>query len=199
MTVSLTIVYKPCKISGPRRASQGLRSCDGSDGYHQIRRADPRRGLRAFPENMAAQGPRGAAPVSRTSGAVPAVSFATLLRSRAMPSLTERRRLALTFAYSLMQLHESPWLSGKWENKRMHFFHTASGGFDLERSFLCASFDQFAQEPQPGDLDPFHRNAGILRLGILLIDSQVEVPRQFPRRERPHERPAHTEYRHRGR
>lgn len=102
--------------------------------------------------------------------AAPAVSFEALLRSRSMPSLAERRRLALTFAYSFMQLHESPWLSDQWAGKRVHFFHTASGGLDLERPFLSATFDQFPLGPEPADLDRFHRNLGILRLGILLIE-----------------------------
>lgn len=102
--------------------------------------------------------------------AAPAVSFEALLRSRSMPSLAERRRLALTFAYSLMQLHESPWLSDQWEGKRVHFFYTATGGLDLGRPFLSATFDQFPRGPEPADLDRFHRNLGILRLGILLIE-----------------------------
>lgn len=101
--------------------------------------------------------------------AVPPISFETLL-SQPMPSLIERRRLALTFAYSLMQLHESPWLSGQWEKKRVHFFRMASGVPDLKRPFLSASFDQFPQGPEPVDLSRFHRNSGILRLGILLIE-----------------------------
>lgn len=99
----------------------------------------------------------------------PAISFEALM-SQSKPSLIERRRLALTFAYSLMQLHESPWLSGQWDKKRVHFFRMASGYPDLERPFLSASFDQFPQGPEPVYLDHFHRNSGILRLGILLIE-----------------------------
>lgn len=99
----------------------------------------------------------------------PTISFETLL-GQPMPSLIERRRLALTFAYSLMQLHESPWLSGQWEKKRVHFFRMVSGATDLERPFLSASFDQFPRGPEPVDLGRFHRNSGILRLGILLIE-----------------------------
>lgn len=101
--------------------------------------------------------------------AVPPISFENLL-NQPMPSLIERRRLALTFAYSLMQLHESPWLSGQWEKKRVHFFRMASGAPDLKRPFLSASFDQFPRGPEPVDLSRFHRNSGILRLGILLIE-----------------------------
>ncbi|KAJ0115202.1 hypothetical protein J7T55_001612 [Diaporthe amygdali] len=107
--------------------------------------------------------------------AFPAISFETLL-SRPMPSLIERRRLALTFAYSFMQLYESPWLSGQWEKKRMHFFRMASGDPDLKRPFLSASFDQFPCGPEPVDLRRFHRNSGILRLGILLIEVHIWKP-----------------------
>lgn len=52
----------------------------------------------------------------------------------------------------------------------MHFFPTESGEIDLGQPYLNASFDQFPQGPEPLNQNCFHRNSGILRLGILLIE-----------------------------
>lgn len=100
-----------------------------------------------------------------------AVSFQDALKKDS-PTLIEKRRLALTFAYSLMQLHESPWFSSQWESHRMHFLPTGSpnGEVNLEKPFLSASFDHVPQGPEPVGQGCFHRNSGILRLGILLIE-----------------------------
>ena len=102
--------------------------------------------------------------------AKPAASLDMLLQSCAAPSLVERRRLALVLACSLLQLHESPWLSEQWDKNRLHFFYTATGGLDLRRPYISISFDQFPSAGEPPNLDRFHRNPGILKLGILLIE-----------------------------
>jgi hypothetical protein len=86
------------------------------------------------------------------------------------PPLIERRRLALIFAYSLFQLHESPWLSKHWDKDRIYFFYNATGKVDLQRPYLSTAFDDLPQHAEPVDLNRFHRNLGILRVGILLIE-----------------------------
>ncbi|KAH6995388.1 hypothetical protein EDB80DRAFT_161715 [Ilyonectria destructans] len=100
----------------------------------------------------------------------PTTTFQVILQGCNTPSLIERRRLALTFAYSLFQLHESPWLSQHWDKDRIHFFHNSTGMPDLHRPYLSTSFDDFPTGGEPTDLNRFHRNLGILRLGILLIE-----------------------------
>lgn len=87
-----------------------------------------------------------------------------------MPSLLKRRKLAKIFAYSLFQLHESPWLSGQWDKDHIHFFFTDQGEPDLDRPFLSASFDKFPSGSEPTNRHCFHPNLGILKLGILLIE-----------------------------
>ncbi|KAK7415018.1 hypothetical protein QQZ08_012458 [Neonectria magnoliae] len=100
----------------------------------------------------------------------PATTFQMMLQTYHTPSLIERRRLALIFAHSLFQLHESPWLSEHWAKDRIHFFYNSMGNLDLHRPYLSTSFDDFPLSGEPTDLNRFHRNLGILRLGILLIE-----------------------------
>jgi hypothetical protein len=100
----------------------------------------------------------------------PATTFEIMLKACKPPPLIERRRLALIFAYSLFQLHESPWLSKHWDKDRIYFFYNATGKVDLQRPYLSTSFDDLPQHAEPVDLNRFHRNLGILRVGILLIE-----------------------------
>ncbi|KAH6887610.1 hypothetical protein B0T10DRAFT_73730 [Thelonectria olida] len=100
----------------------------------------------------------------------PETTFQMMLKGCNTPSLIERRRLALIFAYSLFQLHESPWLSQHWDKDRIHFFYNSTGILDLHRPYLSTSFDDVPSGGEPTDLNRFHRNLGILRLGILLIE-----------------------------
>ncbi|KAF2198218.1 hypothetical protein GQ43DRAFT_465793 [Delitschia confertaspora ATCC 74209] len=100
----------------------------------------------------------------------PAISFDKLLRDDRIPSLMIRRKLAKVFAYSLFQLHESPWLSRQWDKDHIHFFITDQGKPDLERPFLSTSFESFPSGSEPLDPHCFHQNLGILKLGILLIE-----------------------------
>ncbi|KAK0726074.1 hypothetical protein B0H67DRAFT_599016 [Lasiosphaeris hirsuta] len=95
-------------------------------------------------------------------------SLGVLLERFAALSLVERRRLALLFTHSLMQLHESPWLSEKWNNDSIHFFYMGTGvpGLerpDLERPYIGTAFDDLPPGSEPPDLDCFHKNPGILR------------------------------------
>ncbi|KAK3384602.1 hypothetical protein B0T24DRAFT_93051 [Lasiosphaeria ovina] len=100
----------------------------------------------------------------------PPDSLGMLLEGCAAPSLVKRRRLALLFTHSLLQLHESPWLSDKWNNDRIHFFYIGTDVPDLERPYISTAFDDLPSGFEPPDLDCFHKNPGILRLGILLIE-----------------------------
>lgn len=113
----------------------------------------------------------------------PTITFGALLQSLPKPSLIERRRLALVFAYSLFQLHESPWLSSQWEKDQVHFFYKSVGNLDLQRPYLCTSFDHFPLGGEVPDPDRFHRNLGILRLGILLIEAHKWMPIEKLRQE----------------
>ena len=106
----------------------------------------------------------------------PAVCFETLLANHGAPPLISRRRLALVFARSLLQLYENPWLSERWDKQRLYFFFHASGELDIRRPYLSTPFNPLPSGPEPPDLDRFHRNPGILKLGILLIETHTWRP-----------------------
>jgi hypothetical protein len=113
----------------------------------------------------------------------PAITFEGMLENYNAPSLIERRRLALTFAYSLFQLHESPWLSRHWDKDSIHFFYQSASVVDLARPYLRATFDDFPSSGELPDLDRFHRHLGILRLGILLVELHKWRPLESFRQE----------------
>ena len=103
-------------------------------------------------------------------------SLGMLLERYARPSLVKRRRLALLFARSLLQLHESPWLSDRWNSGRIHFYYIGTNVPDLERPYISTAFDDLPAGVEPPDLECFHKNPGILRLGILLIEIETWRP-----------------------
>lgn len=76
----------------------------------------------------------------------------------------------MMLAYSLFQLHESPWLSNQWDKGKIFFFHISLNGVDFQRPYLKVSFDNMPSSGERPDLSRFHPNLGILKLGILLIE-----------------------------
>ncbi|KAK4204966.1 hypothetical protein QBC40DRAFT_161064, partial [Triangularia verruculosa] len=106
----------------------------------------------------------------------PAVSFGMVLRNHTAPALSDRRRLALTFARSLLQLYESPWLSERWDKESLQFFFQTSGDVDMRRPYISTSFDNFPIGSEPPDLNLLHRSRGILQLGLLLIETHTWKP-----------------------
>jgi len=100
----------------------------------------------------------------------PPDSLGMLLERYASPSLIERRRLALLFTQSLLQLHENPWLSDKWNNDHIQFFYIGTDVPDLKRPYISTAFDDLPSDLEQPDGNCFHKNPGILRLGILLIE-----------------------------
>jgi len=99
-----------------------------------------------------------------------------MLQNYNKPSLIARRKLALIFAYSLIQLHESPWLSRQWNKDRIYFFYASTGGLDLRRPYISTDFEPFPLGREKPDLDRFHRHLGLLKLGILLIEAHTWKP-----------------------
>lgn len=88
----------------------------------------------------------------------------------------EKRELALTCAYSLLLLHDSPWLSKGWGKTELFFFSKLDHEPDFRMPFLSTRFELPAQEiGQPGS-GAFHPNSSILALGILLIEIFNEKP-----------------------
>ncbi|ESZ91986.1 hypothetical protein SBOR_7643 [Sclerotinia borealis F-4128] len=104
-------------------------------------------------------------------GAAQAESLQTVLEKSIKLPLVTKRRLAVIFAHSLLQLHESYWKNKEWNKHHIFFFHGITGTLDFQRPYLSTVFDTAIDEKKPVlDLNQFHRNPSILALGILLIE-----------------------------
>lgn len=58
----------------------------------------------------------------------------------------EKRELALTCAYPLLLLHDSPWLGGGWGTDQLFFFYNSDSEPDFHRPFLSTRFEVPAKE-----------------------------------------------------
>lgn len=105
------------------------------------------------------------------SGLSKAESLQAVLEKTIKLPLVTKRRLAVIFAHSLLQLHESYWKNKEWNKNHIFFFYGISGTLDFQRPYLSTIFDPAINDKQPPlDLNRFHRNPSILALGILLIE-----------------------------
>ena len=128
------------------------------------------------PTTLAVWRLRSKEPILQYRIALPSMSFADMLERYPKPPLASRRQLALVFARSILQLHENPWLSDQWGTGHMRFFYKDDHHIDILRPFISTTFEPFPPGPEPVDLDRFHRNPGLLRLGILLIEVNCWAP-----------------------
>ena len=86
------------------------------------------------------------------------------------PQLLARRKLALILAYSVFQLHESPWLSNQWDKSQIHFLYGRDGKPDIYQPYLTTPFDDYPTTGEIPNINLFHKNAGILKLGVFLVE-----------------------------
>lgn len=100
-----------------------------------------------------------------------AESLQTVLATSTKLPLVTKRRLAVIFAHSLLQLHESFWKNKEWNKNYIFFFYGIDGALDFQRPYLSTAFDTAIDEKKlPLNLNRFHRNPSILALAILLIE-----------------------------
>lgn len=88
----------------------------------------------------------------------------------------EKAILSAVLAHSLLQLHESPWLSSQWGAKDISFVDTEPGaapgawavsGFKLSRPYLsCSGTGPLPRLYSSGQ----HRNPCLLALGLILLE-----------------------------
>ncbi|KAI4120913.1 MAG: hypothetical protein LQ338_006677, partial [Usnochroma carphineum] len=105
---------------------------------------------------------------------VPAVSLQSLLYNSHHLPLIAKRKLAVILARSLLQLHEGLWLGKEWSKRHITFFYADANTIDYQRPYVTACLDGDGQVVP--DFSPFHRNASILALGILLIEIHTGKP-----------------------
>lgn len=106
---------------------------------------------------------------------IPAASLESLLLEQTRLGLRDKRRLALILSHSLLQYHDSAWLGSEWDKRHISFFHLGDKP-DLQRPYLSTCFNKPHPDIIDTDKSRFHRNPGILALGILLIEIDLERP-----------------------
>ena len=106
----------------------------------------------------------------------PPVSLRDLLLGSAKMGPREKRELGLICAYSLLLLHDSPWLSKGWDKTNLSFFYKLDNEPDFLRPYLSTRFEVPAREVGQIGSGVFHRNSHILALAILLVEIFNEKP-----------------------
>ncbi|KAH7043809.1 hypothetical protein B0J12DRAFT_578316 [Macrophomina phaseolina] len=89
---------------------------------------------------------------------------------------SEKRKLALIFAESLLLYHDSKWMSNGWAKDDICFFFRSEDEPDINHPFLSAQFERCPVTPDPFRNLSHHRNPNLLALGILLIEIFNERP-----------------------
>ncbi|ORY18182.1 hypothetical protein BCR34DRAFT_655920 [Clohesyomyces aquaticus] len=106
----------------------------------------------------------------------PPVSLQDLLTSNSKMGPYEKRELAVICAYSLLLLHDTPWLRAGWDKSSVSFFYKPNHEPDFTRPFISTRFEKPAIEIGSRASGVFHRNSHILGLGILFIEIFNEKP-----------------------
>lgn len=105
----------------------------------------------------------------------PPVSLRNLLSGNAKMAPIEKRELAPICAYSLLLLHDTPWLSNGYGKTNLSFFYKAEHEPDFARPFISTRFElPTARAGTTRDI--FHRSPEIFALGMLLIEIFNEKP-----------------------
>lgn len=104
------------------------------------------------------------------------ISLAELLDGSTKLDPSEKRRLALVFAQSLLLYHDSDWISNGWTKEDICFFFKSEDEPEVSRPFLSARFNNAPTTGNPFRRTNHHRNPSILALGILLIEIFNEKP-----------------------
>lgn len=86
----------------------------------------------------------------------------------------EKSILAVTLAYSLLRLHQSPWLQAQWDSNSISFIEEQTGQaterFKLRRPFTRSQVSSAAICCQAADTKPLRRNAHLHALGVVLLE-----------------------------
>lgn len=104
---------------------------------------------------------------------IPETSLESLLHEKTRLGLRDKRRLGLILSHSLLQYHDSAWLGSEWDKRHISFFHLEDKP-DLQRPYLSTCFNRPHLDVINTEMTRFHRNPGILALGILLIELDLE-------------------------
>jgi len=88
--------------------------------------------------------------------------------------LKDKRLLALTMGYALMQSHGSPFIKDVLEKDSVFLLKSMEMRLDFSRLFVATKFPRLNASPEPLNITLQHRCAPILNLGILLLEVHFE-------------------------
>jgi hypothetical protein len=100
------------------------------------------------------------------------------LSARELTGLEDKRRLALTFAYALIQCYGSPCIKDTLQKDSIYFCSLTGRDTDFGRPFLPTQFSRLPMthgSNQP-NMALQHRNPAILNLGVLLLEVHKGMP-----------------------
>lgn len=100
----------------------------------------------------------------------PPTTLHASLSARMLTRLKDKRVLALTFAYALLQCHASARMTELLRKESIYFYHLTANGTDFGRPYLVTEFEPSKPSTVPPNMSLQHRSPAILRLGILLLE-----------------------------
>jgi hypothetical protein len=92
------------------------------------------------------------------------------LEAEELQSLRDKRMLALSFAYAMLQFHGSQCISDTIQKEAIFFYALTENLVDFSRPFLQTQFSRLPQLSTAPSIKVQHRNPAIMNLGILLIE-----------------------------
>lgn len=84
--------------------------------------------------------------------------------------LKQKRHLAVTFAYAMLQCYPSSSVTDFLSDRSLHFYHLTATEMDFTAPFFLTNFHPTVNSPAATNMSVQHRSLPILRLGILLIE-----------------------------
>ena len=114
----------------------------------------------------------------RSNPLVPITFRELLLGARDPGDVLVKRRLALTVAHSVLQLHDNALFGNGWTEDNISFFQSDGLLIDFEQPYIDSPMSPAGPDAAHNKdaREEWHPNLGILRLGILLLEVHTWRP-----------------------
>lgn len=103
------------------------------------------------------------------------LSLRQSLSAKDLRDLKDKRLLALTMGYALMQSYGCRCIKDVLEKDSVFVLKSIETRVDFSRLFVTTKFPQLSASPEPLNINLQHRCAPILKLGILLLEVHFEM------------------------
>lgn len=100
----------------------------------------------------------------------PPMNLQQVLSEKELVRLKDKRVLALTLAFALIQCYGSPCMRETLQRDSIFFCTLMGNNLDFERPFLATQFPNLTSGPVAPNMALQHQNPAILNLGILLLE-----------------------------